>query len=400
MAGIPDYSTTAASNATVGAVNLAEGQAPSTVNDSMRAVMADIAAEATLETVSGTDTYAVTYDIVPSAYSTKMRMLLLFTNANTGAATLNVNSLGAKTLKDARGNALSSGDIGASSVHHAIYDGTDIRLLSIPIPAASATVAGRVELATDAETVTGTDTARATTPANITAKMAAPGTIGGTTPAAGTFTAVTTTSGGIKVATGTPIYLDGGSNTYLQETVADQIQLVTGASQSGIFTSTGFQGAVGATTPAAGAFTTLGASSTSSLAAVTATTVAATSSIKSSSATAGVGYATGAGGTVTQGTDKTTGVTLNKVCGEIVTHNASLNNATNVAFLVTNSTVAATDVVAVSLAASGAHTDGAYQVWADAVAAGFFNVNIRNVSGGALGEAIAMNFVVIKGVAA
>ena len=47
--------------------------------------------------------------------------------------------------------------------------------------AASATAKGTVELATDAETVTGTDTARATTPANITAKMAAPGAIGGTT---------------------------------------------------------------------------------------------------------------------------------------------------------------------------------------------------------------------------
>ena len=54
--------------------------------------------------------------------------------------------------------------------------------------AASETVAGVSELATDAETVTGTATDRITTPANITAKMAAPGAIGGTTPAAGTFT--------------------------------------------------------------------------------------------------------------------------------------------------------------------------------------------------------------------
>lgn len=50
------------------------------------------------------------------------------------------------------------------------------------VAAGTATAAGKLELATDAETVTGTDTARATTPANITAKMAAPGAIGGTTP--------------------------------------------------------------------------------------------------------------------------------------------------------------------------------------------------------------------------
>lgn len=52
----------------------------------------------------------------------------------------------------------------------------------IHIDDASATVRGVVELATDAETVTGADTERATTPANIMAKMAAPGEIGGTTP--------------------------------------------------------------------------------------------------------------------------------------------------------------------------------------------------------------------------
>lgn len=50
------------------------------------------------------------------------------------------------------------------------------------VTAASTSAAGKVELATDAETVTGTDTSRATTPANITARLAAPGTIGGTTP--------------------------------------------------------------------------------------------------------------------------------------------------------------------------------------------------------------------------
>ena len=40
------------------------------------------------------------------------------------------------------------------------------------VPAASDTVAGRVELATDGETITGTDTARAITPANLQAKVA------------------------------------------------------------------------------------------------------------------------------------------------------------------------------------------------------------------------------------
>lgn len=70
-----------------------------------------------------------------------------------------------------------------------VSDGTNYQ--AVADQAGSATLSGLLELATDAETVTGTDTARATTPANITARLAAPGAIGGTTAAAGTFTTLT-----------------------------------------------------------------------------------------------------------------------------------------------------------------------------------------------------------------
>lgn len=43
--------------------------------------------------------------------------------------------------------------------------------------------------------------------------------------------------------------------------------------------------------------------------------VTSSAAVTSSSASAGVGYATGAGGTVTQATNKSTGVTLNAVTG-------------------------------------------------------------------------------------
>lgn len=65
-------------------------------------------------------------------------------------------------------------------------------------PDATTTTKGKAELSTDAETVTGTDTVRTTTPANITAKMAAPGEIGGTTPDRAT---VTTAFGGATTVT-------------------------------------------------------------------------------------------------------------------------------------------------------------------------------------------------------
>jgi hypothetical protein len=128
MAGIPDYSTTPSSNASVGSVNFSEGQAPSSVNDSARALMADIAAAHQVETASGTDTYTITLDVTPTAYSNKMDVWVLFTNANTGAATLNVNSLGAKSIVKGASSALEAGDIIAGSTHHLKYDGTNFVL--------------------------------------------------------------------------------------------------------------------------------------------------------------------------------------------------------------------------------------------------------------------------------
>jgi hypothetical protein len=111
-----------------------------------------------------------------------------------------------------------------------------------------------------------------------------------------------------------------------------------------------------------------------------------------------VGYSTGTGGTVTQATDKSTGVTLNKRCGQITMNSASLSAAAEVSFTLTNSVIAATDVVLVSIA-SGA-TAGAYSVQCDATAAGSCRISVGNRNAGSLGEAIVLNFVVIKSVAA
>ena len=104
--------------------------------------------------------------------------------------------------------------------------------------------------------------------------------------------------------------------------------------------------------------------------------VTAASSILSTSASAGVGYATGAGGVVTQLTDKSTAVTLNAICGTITMDAATLAHQTPVAFTLTNSAIAATDVVAVSVKSGG--TAGAYLVSAGAVAAGSCSITLFN----------------------
>ena len=109
------------------------------------------------------------------------------------------------------------------------------------------------------------------------------------------------------------------------------------------------------------------------------------------------GYITGEGGTVTQATSKATGVTLNKKCGQITMHNASLAADTTVSFTLTNSTIAATDLLVLNHVSGG--TAGAYLLNAQA-AAGSASINVRNITAGALGEAIVIGFAVIKAVTA
>ena len=60
--------------------------------------------------------------------------------------------------------------------------------------------------------------------------------------------------------------------------------------------------------------------------------------------------------------------------------------------------VSATDVVVVNHGSAG--TAGAYVVQANTLAAGSFKITVGNVSGGALGEAIVLNFVALKGASA
>jgi hypothetical protein len=124
--------------------------------------------------------------------------------------------------------------------------------------------------------------------------------------------------------------------------------------------------------------------------------VATIGSIKSSSASSGIGYATGAGSTVTQLTNKATAVTINSMSGQITMNNAALGAGSEVGFTVNNSGIASTDCIMVNHQAIG--TGGAYMVQAYAITAGSFAINVTNLSAGSLSEAIVLNFVVIKGV--
>jgi hypothetical protein len=104
------------------------------------------------------------------------------------------------------------------------------------------------------------------------------------------------------------------------------------------------------------------------------------------------GYGSGRG-TVTQQTNKSTGVTLNAPCGAITMNGAALNADTTVTFTLTNSSIAANDLLVLNHISGG--TAGSYVLNAQA-AAGSASINVTNISTGSLSEAIVIDFAIIK----
>jgi len=116
-------------------------------------------------------------------------------------------------------------------------------------------------------------------------------------------------------------------------------------------------------------------------------------------ATAPFGYGgSGTGGTVTQATSRTTGVTLNKLSGQITLFaSTALSGHASNEFTLTNSFIDATDVVHVCFA-SGL-TGASYGVTVTAVSAGSCKITVSNFSNSATpSDTPVLNFVVIKGV--
>lgn len=116
----------------------------------------------------------------------------------------------------------------------------------------------------------------------------------------------------------------------------------------------------------------------------------------STNPTGGIGYATGAGGAVTQITSSSTGVTLSKICGQITTVALTTAAGAEEQFTVTNTNVAATDVIVVSTTYAGA---GTIQVTTAKVTAGAFDIVIANLHAtNALNAVCVINFAIIKSV--
>lgn len=105
-----------------------------------------------------------------------------------------------------------------------------------------------------------------------------------------------------------------------------------------------------------------------------------------------LGYTTDAQGSVTQATSKSTAVTLNKSAGKITMDAASLGATTNVTFTLNNSLISPNDVLILNVYGG---TSGSYNAWVSGLSAGAATITVRNITGGALAEAIAINFALI-----
>ena len=112
-----------------------------------------------------------------------------------------------------------------------------------------------------------------------------------------------------------------------------------------------------------------------------------------------LGYSSAAQGTVTQATDKSTGVTLNKSAGRITMNNAALAGATAVSFILTNSLISINDtmIVCVSSNTTGSAA-GAYTTYVSYLAAGSALITLRNLTAStSYSEAVIINFAIIHG---
>lgn len=133
MTNVSEWSVSAGSNNSAPPAGAPENMLPGKVNDCMREIMAAVArwyndsALGTLTTAGGTTAYTLTTNNA-NASLTDIPVMAVKANAtNTGACTLNVDGLGAKSLVKAQGLALAAGDFATGTVYMIAYNQASTR---------------------------------------------------------------------------------------------------------------------------------------------------------------------------------------------------------------------------------------------------------------------------------
>ncbi len=114
--------------------------------------------------------------------------------------------------------------------------------------------------------------------------------------------------------------------------------------------------------------------------------------------TGGMGYATGQGGTVTQGTNRTTAVSLNKLSGRITLFNTTASAGT-FSFTVNNTLVTTDDQIIVNKV-TGTNAANVYIPQVTQVTAGSFRISVYVPTAISVADAPQISFLVLKGVTA
>lgn len=127
--------------------------------------------------------------------------------------------------------------------------------------------------------------------------------------------------------------------------------------------------------------------------------IANAGTLMANASTGAIGYNSGSTSTaipaVTQATSKSTGVTLNAAAGKVTMNNAALASAASVSFTLTNNQIGTGDIVLVNVAGGNA-TAGTYSSRCLDVSAGAATIQVTNLSGGSLSEALVLNFATIQ----
>ena len=165
MAEIRDLNTTDASNDGIAAnAGFPENMAYSDVNNAGRALEGMIArwyadTNSTLDTAGSSNAYTLTPNRTVAAYSRGDTYTVEASFTNTGAATINVSSLGAKSIVKPSGSAVASGDIQSGGIYTLVYDGTNFQMAGVDDPTTlsitTLTVSGVTTL--NGNTVIGSD---------------------------------------------------------------------------------------------------------------------------------------------------------------------------------------------------------------------------------------------------
>ena len=359
------FSQTDASNGTGTMPSWLGSAAPSTLDDAGRALQGAVTREwnwrnYTLTAAGTADAKTLTFSVAPAAYYNGQRFAFIANTTNTTTTpTLNVNALGATTIKKILGGTISNlaaGEMVAGMFVEVAYNTANTCFVWVNSVA---------PLITDTSGNVG-----------IGATPSYKLDVNQTTRVAARFGP--TTGGAVVLSTSANQGLWGagwdfnGTNFVARDTIASYVSTdgatVSLVNNSGLTPGNTFTPTTRMYLDSSGNFLQI--------------------------SSGGIGYGTGSGGTVTQLTSKATAVTLNKTNGQIVMNAAALAANTTVTFALNNSTIAVTDVVIVSAQFSG----GNYQAWVTDSTAGSAFISVRNTSGGSLSNAVVINFAVIKAV--